>query len=92
MLKMTPTFRKYAAGATLAIATAGLSGCYYAPAPGYGPRYAYAAPAYAAPAYAAPAYDYSPGYYAAPAYGYAPYGGGVSLSFGGGGGHRHRGW
>jgi hypothetical protein len=69
MLKMTPTFRKYAAGATLAVATAGLSGCYYAPAPGY----------------AAPAYDYSPGYYAAPAYGYAPYGGGVSLSFGDGG-------
>jgi hypothetical protein len=84
MLTIKPTLRKYAAGLTLAVATVGLSGCYYAPAPGYGPRYAYAQPAYAQPAY-----DYSPGYYAAP--GYAPYGGGVSLSFGGGGYH-HRGW
>ena len=79
MSMIKPTFRKYAAGAALAIATLGLGGCYYAPAPGYAPRYAYVAPAY----------GYAPGYYAAPAYGYAPYGGGVTLSFGGG---RHRGW
>jgi hypothetical protein len=77
-------FKRYAAGAALALATMALGGCYYAPAPGYAyaaPGYGYAAPAYG---YAAPAYGYAPGYYAAPAYGYAPYGGGVSLSFGDG--------
>ena len=63
------SLKKFAAGAALIAATAGLGGCYYGPA--YGPRYAYA-----------PAFG--PGYYA-PAYGYAPYGGGVSIGIGGGG-------
>jgi len=84
MLTIKPILKKYAAGATLAIATVALSGCYYAPY-GYGPRYAYAAPAYG------DGYGYAPGYYAAPAYGYAPYGSSLSLSFGGGG-YRHHGW
>jgi len=58
--------KKYAACAALVATTAGLTGCYVAPA--YGPR-AYARPyAYAAPA---PAYGYY-GYYGRP-YGYGYY-------------------
>jgi len=50
------TLTKYAAGAALVLATAGLTGCYVAPAY-YGPRpYVYAAPAYG------PAYGYYRGY------------------------------
>jgi hypothetical protein len=55
--------KRYAAGAVLLVATAGLTGGYVAPA--YGPRpYAYAAPGYG-----------YPGYYAGPAYGYGRGGG-----------------
>ena len=55
--------KKYAACAALAAATAGLTGCYVAPAY-YGPRaYAYAAPA--------PAYGYYN--YGRPYYGYGYY-------------------
>jgi hypothetical protein len=54
------TLKKYAAGAVLVAATAGLTGCYVAPA--YGPRPV---------VYAAPAYGY--GYYGRPAYGYGYY-------------------
>jgi hypothetical protein len=50
--------KKYAAGAVLAAATVGLTGCYVAPGY-YGPR----PYAYAAPAYPAPAYGYYGGYY-----------------------------
>jgi hypothetical protein len=57
-----PKLSKYAAWAVLAAATAGLTGCYVAPAY-YGPRpYAYAAPA--------PAYGY---YYYGRPYGYGYY-------------------
>lgn len=57
------TLKKYAAGAALVLATAGLTGCYVAPGY-YGPRpYVYAAPAYG------PAYGY--GYYHG--YGYGSY-------------------
>ena len=56
------TLKKYAAGAVLMMATAGLTGCYVAPA--YGPRpYAYAAPVYVAPAYGYYHYGYGGGYY-----------------------------
>jgi hypothetical protein len=61
--------KRYAAGAALLVATAGLTGCYVAPA--YGPR----PYVYAAPGYAAPAYGY--GYYHGPAYGYG-YGNGYN--------------
>jgi hypothetical protein len=48
--------KRYAACAVLLVATAGLTGCYVAPA--YGPRpYGYAAPGY----YAGPAYGYGYG-------------------------------
>jgi hypothetical protein len=50
--------KKYVAGAVLVAATAGLTGCYVAPA--YGPPRPYA---YAAPVYPAPAYGYYHGYY-----------------------------